>query len=266
MFRLFHEGWKQIDKYFCLFPNFYSFIYILFENAILICYYIRRFQCWLIPSSGSKGDTSHVFAAPFGVFLCCLCPSINGDSSGHSVEEKIYFDGNARYNINYNRSPAPAKGINLPASPESVVAFIFIVTRFGAGEEPISPFRAVLTMLDTYSLILLNSLVQHWVQHPHLLAKYALNGFSTKKRTNIMSLDYIDNIKRILIIMVRNIALPTAYQNNRSESFQLNLASLGCLKCVRHTLSIKVAKKSPPFSYSLPMSSLDTRRKLPGIL
>ena len=44
------------------------------------------FYC--IPSSGSKGDTSHVFAAPFGVFLCCLCPSINGDSSGHSVEEK----------------------------------------------------------------------------------------------------------------------------------------------------------------------------------
>ena len=65
---------------------------------------------------------------------------------------------------------------------------------------------------------------------------------------------------------VRNIAIPTAYQNNRSESFQLNLASLECLKCVRHTLSIKVAKKSPPFSYSLPMSSLDTRRKLPGIL
>ena len=77
-----------------------------------------------------------------------------------------------------------------------MVAFIFIVTRFGAGEEPISPFRAVLTMLDTYSLILLNSLVQHWVQHPHLLAKYALNGLSTKKRTNSRLVDYIDNIKK----------------------------------------------------------------------
>ena len=79
-----------------------------------------------------------------------------------------------------------AKGLNLPALPESVVAFIFIVTRFGAGEEPISPFRAVLAMLDTYSLIVLNSLVQHWVQPPHLLATYALNGLSTKKRWNIM--------------------------------------------------------------------------------
>ena len=79
-----------------------------------------------------------------------------------------------------------------------MVAFIFIVTRFGAGEEPISPFRAVLTMLDTYSLILLNSLVQHWVQPPHLLATYALNGLSTKKRTNSRLVDYIDNIKKDL--------------------------------------------------------------------
>ena len=149
-----------------------------------------------------------------------------------------------------------------------MVAFIFIVTRFGAGEEPISPFRAVLTMLDTYSLILLNSLVQHWVQPPHLLATYALNGLSTKKRTNSRLVDYIDNIKKdlYLIIMVRNITLPTTYQNNRSESFQLNLTSSECLKDVRHTLSIKVAKKSPLISYSLPRSSLDTRRKLQGRL
>ena len=66
--------------------------------------------------------------------------------------------------------------------------------------------------------------------------------------------------------MVRNITLPTTYQNNRSESFQLNLTSLECLKDVRHTLSIKVAKKSPLISYSLPRSSLDTRRKLQGRL
>ena len=97
-----------------------------------------------------------------------------------------------------NLSYISEKYISLPASPESVVAFIFIVTRFGAGEEPISPFRAVLTMLDTYSLILLNSLVQHWVQPPHLLATYALNGLSTKKRTNSRLVDYIDNIKKDL--------------------------------------------------------------------
>ena len=55
--------------------------------SFLIFYCIRNFQ--YLPSSGSRGDTSHVFAAPFGVFLCCLCPSINGDSSGHSKRIKI---------------------------------------------------------------------------------------------------------------------------------------------------------------------------------
>ena len=32
MYRLFHEGWQQIDKCFFLFPDFYSFIYILFKK------------------------------------------------------------------------------------------------------------------------------------------------------------------------------------------------------------------------------------------
>ena len=154
--------------------------------TFLIFYCIRNFQYLLIPSSGSRGDTSHVFAAPFGVFLCCLCPSINGDSSGHSRRKNIiWLKCEERYKLLNNLSYIPEKYISLPASPESVVAFIFIVTRFGAGEEPISPFRAVLTMLDTYSLILLNSLVQHWVQPPHLLATYALNGLSTKRERTV---------------------------------------------------------------------------------